>query len=702
MMNDSGRNVPPFGLGDTYSTEGPLTLLPEVQSELDAELYKLLSLAVSSEPHGTVAATIWRLLKAYEHDAGVPLVRGRKLLPSGWEMYWKTSQGLPWGLFGSQGEGAAGKLYQCFVALITFVMNDDDPDLNKEHRDLVVRNLRIYLRCRGYDVETVKPPVADQNPVETFLAFGDRMEARLTEFRGRGRPSVEKQSIELSDGTAAIRYVDIEPDDEPFIPDDTSGRHPLLIRTELRQQLYLLFDEALAYAGPRLSWMPTLEERLQRLSRAVADIVSSCNRRNAESLQTEYWTARADVAQIDRQCRLHDLSAPVPQVPATSATEVQDTGDATLSLDERRFILLAEEIITRIREGTPQRWWDEVGNLSWKLEAIRKRLTPDRWPAFLIITLYENEEEPAVEGLALPVGMTSAGFMRLGDPLEVYGPESLLWWVKDGRREQFRESAAESQNAIQTLERWIRGIRKGLHRLSASTDQECNQEVVGLSPFSGGEITYFPDRVELCGATICSGSSTSTRRRILELLRERRHDGRFVRYSRAKLAAAVNVKPSRAGSAIRDLRTEIIEALRIEKRVACGRFDVVVRSKHGVHFADCLTVQDAELFGPPSEDDALGRDAPRNVRNPDTGIVRNVRNVRDGEAQQRQMWILEQLSLGVQLKAPMVAKQFGRNVKTAQRDLDTLRADGKIEFVGDPRTGYYELRDEPGATRGSS
>lgn len=45
------------------------------------------------------------------------------------------------------------------------------------------------------------------------------------------------------------------------------------------------------------------------------------------------------------------------------------------------------------------------------------------------------------------------------------------------------------------------------------------------------------------------------------------------------------------------------------------------------------------------------------------------------------------------LKGPMMASQFKRSEKTAQRDLDALRGEGIIEFIGNPRTGYYRLHD---------
>jgi predicted DNA-binding transcriptional regulator YafY len=77
-----------------------------------------------------------------------------------------------------------------------------------------------------------------------------------------------------------------------------------------------------------------------------------------------------------------------------------------------------------------------------------------------------------------------------------------------------------------------------------------------------------------------------------------------------------------------------------------------------------------------------------NVRNDD---VRDVFDVPDDEAKRRRTWIIQQLSGGIRLKNQDVADQFKRSKKTAQRDFDALRAQGEVEFLGDPKTGYYRL-----------
>jgi len=85
--------------------------------------------------------------------------------------------------------------------------------------------------------------------------------------------------------------------------------------------------------------------------------------------------------------------------------------------------------------------------------------------------------------------------------------------------------------------------------------------------------------------------------------------------------------------------------------------------------------------------------SPPNVREQD------VPNVPDDAASPRQAWILQRLAAGDQLKAPAVAKQFDCSRKTALRDLQALKDEGQIEYVGAARTGNYRLMraTEPGS-----
>jgi len=229
------------------------------------------------------------------------------------------------------------------------------------------------------------------------------------------------------------------------------------------------------------------------------------------------------------------------------------------------------------------------------------------------------------------------------------------------------------------------------------------------TPFQGGVMTFFQDRVELCGVDICSGPRCQTRRRILELLRRKQNDGKFVAYGSEQLAAELesNGRQGTAVGAIRDLRDSILEAMRDQANFACEREDVILSKGRGYRFAENITVHDGDdSAGPLITDKDETDDVPNvrndeddNVRNDEGDDVRNVRsdtdddvpNVPDDAAGTRRTWILQQFAKGAQPKAPSVAEQFKCSVKTAQRDMAALKEEGKIEFVGVPRTGCYRL-----------
>ena len=223
------------------------------------------------------------------------------------------------------------------------------------------------------------------------------------------------------------------------------------------------------------------------------------------------------------------------------------------------------------------------------------------------------------------------------------------------------------------------------HSITKPDGQQHQSE---LLPFQGGTLEFFEDRVELCGVDICSGPRSKSRRVVLELLSKRLNNASFAAYSGCELEnmAKRNGAKGTAARWIRDLRDDIMESLRSQANIVSGDKDVILSGGRGYRFAECLTVQRVDQ---PWITDITDMDEESDVRNDD---VRNVLEVPDDEAARRRAWIVEQLADGVQLKAPLVAAHFKRSKKTAQRDLDVLRDQRKIEFVGDPRTGYYRIR----------
>lgn len=223
--------------------------------------------------------------------------------------------------------------------------------------------------------------------------------------------------------------------------------------------------------------------------------------------------------------------------------------------------------------------------------------------------------------------------------------------------------------------------------------------------FSGGKMVFYPDRVELCGVDICSGSRCERYRRTLDLLAKKNRNGGFTSCSGEVLAKAVGVSPGekdakkQEGSAaglIRHLRSRIRKALRSQANLECGKTDVILSGGPKYRFSDRLSVHHEVQ---PDNADITDTDGTGNVS--DVRNARNDRNdddrdVRNTTQQDRRAWILQRLAEEHPLKAPDVVEQFKCGLKTAERDLKYLKDKGEIEFVGAPRTGNYRLPEAPG------
>src|SRR5690606_4979953 len=200
-----------------------------------------------------------------------------------------------------------------------------------------------------------------------------------------------------------------------------------------------------------------------------------------------------------------------------------------------------------------------------------------------------------------------------------------------------------------------------------------------LAQFQEGEMVFSPDRVTLCGASICSGRRSVRQRKVLDLLRLKNADGQFHAYSSKSLAEKVGLKDS--GSVpglIRDLRAQISKRLREKVSIDCGPEDVILSGDQGYRFSEKLSVQDAENFhgaglhghepGGAAKYDA-DRDADRDVDDADHDRARDADN-QDHDANRepgrdaddspltevddaviaRRKWILKELGKGQKLQ----------------------------------------------------
>ena len=133
----------------------------------------------------------------------------------------------------------------------------------------------------------------------------------------------------------------------------------------------------------------------------------------------------------------------------------------------------------------------------------------------------------------------------------------------------------------------------------ATVTSRSRQKQGPLRPFTGGEMVFFEDRVELCGVDISSGPRSQTRRRILDLLRNKQKDGTFVAYSGDAVARKLKLIGGQGAvaGAIRDLRDVIIEALRNEANLTCGRKDIILGGGRGYRLAESVSVHFAGQKG---------------------------------------------------------------------------------------------------------
>jgi CheY-like chemotaxis protein/DNA-binding MarR family transcriptional regulator len=114
-----------------------------------------------------------------------------------------------------------------------------------------------------------------------------------------------------------------------------------------------------------------------------------------------------------------------------------------------------------------------------------------------------------------------------------------------------------------------------------------------LSPFGGGELVFYDDRVELCGAKICGGRNSSTKWRVLDLLRSQAANGGYRCFPMKDIADRLKlIRPGAVAEAVADLRKECRERMREAAGVDCGDEDIISNQNRGYHLRDWIKVLD--------------------------------------------------------------------------------------------------------------
>lgn len=192
--------------------------------------------------------------------------------------------------------------------------------------------------------------------------------------------------------------------------------------------------------------------------------------------------------------------------------------------------------------------------------------------------------------------------------------------------------------------------------------------VLEAKRFQGGELVFLPDRVTLCGQTVLTNSRSKQTARILELLNVKTRTGTWVAKSGPELAEEIGSTSGQNSIAcsIRAFRDTAADLLRTQLGLICEKQDIIRSGGPGYRFNEWITIRDArkgECKADASRDSPAGR--------------------RDQ--------ILELLRDSGKLRSASIATHLGWSLKTVKRELDVLRLNGHIEFVGPNKTGTYEL-----------
>jgi len=251
---------------------------------------------------------------------------------------------------------------------------------------------------------------------------------------------------------------------------------------------------------------------------------------------------------------------------------------------------------------------------------------------------------------------------------------------------------------LKVIEEVLSGNMTGGGASSTASMPACRS--ADPQPFNGGEMVFFPDRVELRGVKILTDSGAGLSRKMLELLKKKKADGRFVRMGGEQIAKAID--PSTGIGTITGcastIRRNVKENLREHLNIECKDDDVLVRDNQGYHLNDDkITVRDEDGTGQDSARDPgptdQGPDVPANVPG-DIEVPADVPADVPGDIHlnERQAWITEQVNLGNDVRRGMVEDKFKVSAKTAKRDLSELVKRGEIEYVRTPAPGHYRRR----------
>ncbi|HRS72706.1 MAG TPA: response regulator [Anaerohalosphaeraceae bacterium] len=211
--------------------------------------------------------------------------------------------------------------------------------------------------------------------------------------------------------------------------------------------------------------------------------------------------------------------------------------------------------------------------------------------------------------------------------------------------------------------------------------------------FTGGEMVFYPNHIELCGFKIL-GSKAAASREMLKVLTETKSNGIYKNWGGEQIAdkiSAENGIGTITGCA-RTIRTRVAGTLKKHMNVEMGENDFLEHSDQGYRLNHRITVRFCD-----SKEILLGQN--KNLRGQNSvpkGHLRGQKNdpINLGvsyRVKTRCQWILDTLNQGRKLRREDVESSLKCSDKTAQRALDVLRNADIIKFQGSKKTGYYVL-----------
>jgi FixJ family two-component response regulator len=236
------------------------------------------------------------------------------------------------------------------------------------------------------------------------------------------------------------------------------------------------------------------------------------------------------------------------------------------------------------------------------------------------------------------------------------------------------------------------------HKVPAANPTPSPEPVL----FKGGEMVFYPNRVELCGVKIVGDTGIGQSRRILGLLRHKRDDNRYVYISGEALAKRIGADGGvgTVTGCIRTLRQNIAARLRERLNLVCDRDDVITNDGlHGYCLREWIIVREAadDVTGSTScATHAPQRDRHALVSEPVGARVTDpvgepVSDPVNEPVTERQRQVLDALASGESLRVPAIASKLKASPGTVKRELTHLKGRGLVAFEGPPRSGRYRL-----------